>query len=77
MRKSNCIIFGVRLYIRLVLKGHRVYLSWRISDHGPFPHCLVSIKRRGRNRMVSYKPRDPVKRRLPPPLFFGKVCWGD
>ena len=75
--RSNCILAGLLLYWRLKRKGHRVYLSWRWSDHGPFPHCLVSIKRPSGFRMVSYKPIAPVKRRLPPPLFFGRYCWGD
>jgi hypothetical protein len=28
-------------------------------------------------RVVSYKPITPRKRRIPPPLFAGKVKWGD
>lgn len=55
----------------------------RKSDWGNFSHHLVGIGRPGRNgqddrvRVVSYKPVSPRKRLVPPPLFEGRVKWGD
>lgn len=76
--KSNCLIFAVRLLLRLRGKGYRLYFTLRWSDHGPFPHVLVGrLRADGRAQLVSYKPKHPIKRRCPPPLFEGKVVWGD
>jgi hypothetical protein len=74
---SNCIIFAYLMSRRLQRKGYRVYRMKRKSDWGNFSHRLVGIERRGRVRIVSYKPVDPRRRRLPPPLFPGRVRWGD
>lgn len=87
---SNCIIFAYKLrwhrWCKLRrdrkrnpdLKRPRGYVMWRKSDWGFFPHCLYGRNTRsGMVRVVSYKPRSPKKRILPPPLFAGKVTWGD
>ena len=81
---SNCIIWAFLLIRRLQRKGYRVYRMKRKSDWGNFSHHLVGIHRvydpaeiRGRVRVVSYKPTNPKKRLVPPPLFPGKVRWGD
>jgi hypothetical protein len=80
---SNCIIWAFLLIRRLQRKGYRVYRMKRKSDWGNFQHHLVGIGRPGRNgqdgrvRVVSYKPTNPKKRLVPPPLFPGKVRWGD
>jgi hypothetical protein len=81
--RSNCIIWAFLLRRRLARKGHRIYKMKRKSDWGNFSHHLVGILRPGRNgepdwvRVVSYKPIAPRKRWLPPPLFVGRVKWGD
>jgi hypothetical protein len=80
---SNCIIFAFLLRNRLEGKGHRIYKKKRKSDWGRFSHHLVGIGRPGRNgqdnrvRVVSYEPVSPRKRVVPPPLFAGRVKWGD
>ena len=80
---SNCIIWAFLMRRKLARKGHRIYKMKRKSDWGNFQHHLVGIGRPGRNgqdgrvRVVSYKPTDPRKRLVPPPLFPGKVRWGD
>lgn len=80
---SNCIIWAFLLHRRLSRKGRRIYKMKRKSDWGNFSHHLVGIGRPGRNgqddrvRVVSYKPTSPRKRLVPPPLFAGRVKWGD
>jgi hypothetical protein len=74
---ANCIIFAFLLFRRLERKGHRVYHMKRKSDWGNFSHRLVGIQRGDKVRLVSYKPVNPKKRRFPPPLFAGRVRWGD
>jgi hypothetical protein len=74
---TNCLLFAVALYVRRFAPGRRQYVQIRKSDMGWFPHFLYAEKRRGRMRMVSYKPLNPVKRIFPPLMFAGSVCWGD
>jgi hypothetical protein len=80
---SNCIVFAFLLRRRLARKGYRVYHMKRKSDWGNFQHHLVGIGRPGRDgqdgrvRVVSYKPANPRKRLVPPPMFEGRVRWGD
>lgn len=76
MRHTNCIVFAVRLWWRRG-RAHRGYIVLRRSDWGPFPHVLYAEIRRGRVRLVSYKPASPEKRKMPPPCFEGRVRWGD
>lgn len=83
MTRSNCIIWAFFMLRRLKRKGYRVYRMKRKSDWGNFSHYLVGIHRpdwKGgstRVRVVSYKPTEPKKRKFPPPLFEGRVRWGD
>jgi hypothetical protein len=90
MAKSNCILFACALswhrWLKLrrdrkrnpKLKRPRAYFIFRWSDFGPFPHVLYGREGEcGRVRVVSYKPRTPRRRWLPPPLFEGRVKWGD
>lgn len=88
---SNCIIFAIVLLSRRRATGDRrrtkgrpsmresgEYLVMRWSDWGKFPHVLHGrMGNDGKIRVVSYKPVSPRKRALPPPLFAGKVVWGD
>lgn len=75
---SNCIIWAHLLWLRRYRKRKRVYITWRVSDSGPFPHALVLYQKPlGGLGLVSYKPKHPRKRLVPPPLFKGKVVWGD
>lgn len=53
-------------------------MLWRWSRWGRFPHALYAERRRnGTLRIVSYVPREPIHRKLPPPLFSGRSKWGD
>jgi len=70
MRWSNCLFFALRLYWRRRWRG---YLLIRKSHWGPFPHFLYAE----RGHIVSYVPLDPKARTCPPPLFSGRVRWGD
>lgn len=72
--RSNCLLFAVLLYLRRARKGDAGYLVMRRSRHGAFPHFLYL--HRGR-RLISYCPRNPRHKLLPPPLFSGFVKWGD
>jgi hypothetical protein len=88
--RSNCIFFAYALRWRPWcklrrdkkrnpgLKRPRGYVLWCKSDWGIFLHCLYGQNTRsGMVRLVSYKPIAPRKRLLPPPLFSGRVKWGD
>lgn len=76
--RSNCLIFAVLLTLRRWRKKHWVHISLRPSYWGCFPHFLVMRQGLdGRFRAVSYKPIDPRHKVLPPPLFRGRVAWGD
>lgn len=76
--RSNCLIWAVLLYLRRRRRGDEVYMAVRRSRWGKFPHFLV-LRRcgDGRFRAVSYKPADPIERKIPPPLFKGGSRWGD
>jgi hypothetical protein len=88
---SNCILFTfILLFHRRAaddrrrktglpsMRKHSDYWVIRRSDYGPFPHVLHGrMGNDGKIRVVSYKPVSPRKRALPPPLFAGKVVWGD
>jgi hypothetical protein len=70
---SNCLIFAVLLWLRW-----GGYLVMRRSHWGWFPHFLHGrAGRDGRLRLVGYVPRSPRRKILPPPLFRGRVRWGD
>lgn len=51
----------------------RAYATCRRSDAGPFPHFLW----REHGHFISYKPLRPSKCLVPPPLFRGRIHWGD
>lgn len=74
--RSNCLVWAVAMWWRRRPRRRR-YLTWRWSDWGWFPHVLYAELRHGRTRLVSYKPRDPRRRWIPPLLFDGVVRWGD
>lgn len=71
MRYSNCLVFAILLAARRWRT--RGALAFRKSDWGMFPHALWIE----RHHVVSYKPIDPTRRRIPPVLFAGRVVWGD
>ena len=77
MRRSNCIIFAVKLYARRRRKGEHGYIVVRKSHWGWFPHMLYARVHRGKVRLVSYVPNLPKPKGLPAPLFRGKPMWGD
>jgi hypothetical protein len=74
---TNCLFFAVALFWRRRGTGARRYLAIRWSDSGPFPHFLYVEERRGRLRVISYKPISPSPRTCPPLVFSGRACWGD
>jgi hypothetical protein len=74
---SNCIAFAVAFCWR---RRHKRdwYFAIRMSRHGPFIHALCGRRTRdGKIRVVSYIPRYPKQRWIPPPLFDGFTKWGD
>lgn len=75
--RTNCFIFAVKLFLRRLRKGEQGYLVMRKSQWGRFPHFLYLRVRNGRARFISYVPLNPKLKALPPPLFTGRVRWGD
>lgn len=79
LRGTNCLFWAVRMWWR---RGGVGYIAFRRSRWGRFPHFLyVEMRRPGglpvRARMVSYVPVQPRHKDCPPPLFAGRVKWGD
>lgn len=74
--RSNCLIFALLLRKRRKAKGRRGYIAWRESFTS-LGHFLYVEQRHYGWRVVSYVPRDPRHKRLPPPVFDGKSKWGD
>lgn len=78
MSRSNCLIFGLVLYYRRYRKGKQGYLISRRSHWGWFPHFMYCrIRVDGSLQLVGYSPISPTRHRLPPPVFKGRVKWGD
>ncbi|MDO9235997.1 MAG: hypothetical protein Q7U28_08200 [Aquabacterium sp.] len=77
--RSNCLFFAIALYWRRWRHGGIGRITWRKSHYGKFPHWLYAsfVKRTGRERLISYVPLDPKLKTCPPPLFKGRVRWGD
>lgn len=73
LRRSNCLFFAVALYWRRRRKRREGYVVMRQSRWGWFPHFLYLES----GRMVSYVPVDPRHKVLPPPIFRGKIRFGD
>jgi hypothetical protein len=75
--RSNCFLFAIAFCWRR-RKKRDWHFSVRMSKNGPFLHALCGrVTQDGKVRLVSYTPRYPVKRKVPPPLFDGFVKWGD
>lgn len=74
LRRTNCLFWAVRMYLR---RGAVGYVFMRRSRWGRFPHFLYCELRHGHPRFVSYVPVDPRHKACPPPLFLGRVKWGD
>lgn len=68
--RSNCLFFALALFWRRRWRG---YIAIRKSHWGNFPHFLYE---EGRHK-VGYVPIDPRVKTCPPPLFRGRVRWGD
>lgn len=76
--RSNCLLWAVALWRRRTRRGREGYLLLRWSRWGNFPHALYGERRHdGRIRVVSYVPRTPRPKALPPPCFTGRSKWGD
>lgn len=76
-RRSNCLIWALLLYLRRRGGGRSCYVSIRGSWYGRFPHFIYTERRSYGLRMVGYVPLDPKIKTCPPPLFHGRVKWGD
>lgn len=75
---SNCLFFALRLYYRRRSKGRKGFVISRHSKYYPGPHFMyVRIRQTGEYQIVGYVPKYPVHRLFPPPMFDGKVQWGD
>ena len=74
---TNCLFFAVALFWRRRGQGAGRYILMRGSDLGLTPHFLYAEERRGRLRIASFKPLDARYKALPPPVFAGRVAWGD
>lgn len=72
--RSNCLFWAVWMWLR---RGRIGYVVVRGSRWGRFPHFLYAEFRHGHVRVVSYVPTDPRHKTCPPPLFSGRVKWGD
>lgn len=77
VKLSNCIVWALLLYLRRRAKGKPGYLMVRRSRFGKFPHVLYAERRQYGMRMVSFVPRNPRHKAVPPPMFHGKSKWGD
>lgn len=77
MKLSNCLFWAILLYLRRRRKGKSCYLMLRRSRFGKFPHFLFAEKRFYGLRLVSWVPRNPKHKTLPPPVFSGRSKWGD
>mgnify|MGYP007122342835 CR=1 FL=1 len=77
-KKSNCFFFALALYYRRKLSGRHGYIISRRSHWGWFPHFMYARYRLDKTiQMVGYIPKNPRHKRLPPPIFHGKIKWGD
>lgn len=78
LHHSNCLFFAMRLYLRRRRKGKKGFLSSRLSKYYPGPHFMyIRVRPSGNHQIVGYVPKYPKHRLIPPPLFEGKVVWGD
>lgn len=67
---SNCLFFVLKIYFKRKFRGK---IRIRKSRWGYFPHFLY-IERK---HIVQYTPINPKLKICPPPVFKGKVKWGD
>lgn len=78
MGRSNCLVFALALYWRRRRAGREGYLVIRRSRWGPFFHMLYAERRQcGSLRIVSFIPRSPRLKPIPPACFQGRIKWGD
>ena len=70
---SNCLFFALALMWRRRHSANRCYIILRKSDWGYFPHAAFAE----RGHVVAFVPVQGSRRWLPPPLFKGRVRWGD
>jgi len=76
--RSNCLVFAVALFVRRRRSGKEGYLLFRRSRFVFFFHALYGERRADDHlRVVSFVPRNPRHKAVPPPLFSGKTHWGD
>lgn len=73
MKRSNCLLWAVAMKWRRWCKGKKGRIRYRQSYYGWFPHFLYIE----RHRTVSYVPIDPKHKTCPPPIFMGRVRYGD
>jgi hypothetical protein len=72
--RSNCLFFAVALWLRRARRRDFGRVRWRKSRYTLVPHFLYQSSKR---RLIHFCPLDPRVKILPPPLFVGKITWGD
>ena len=79
LRLSNCVVFATRMYWRRARRGREGYIWMRHSRMTVVgPHWLYAEMRpSGSWRVVSWVPVAPEQHKVAPPLFVGRVKWGD
>lgn len=83
--RSNCLLWALAAWLRLGRPhrrrlARRVHFDLRTSDYTRVLHFGVMVRCRcgeDRYRYLSFKPLDPKHKACPPPLFKGRVYWGD
>lgn len=73
---TNCLLFALALYWRRRGRAER-YILVRRSRMSWTPHFLYAELRRGRLRIISFKPINTAFKACPPPVFPGRAAWGD
>lgn len=73
--RTNCLLWALAMWWRR--RGRPRAIALRASNWGPFPHAVYIERRPYGLRLISYAPTFPRPRLIPPPLFRGRVRWGD
>lgn len=78
LKQTNCLFFAIKLYYRRRRKGKKGFVIARLSKYYPGPHFMYArMCKNGVSQIVGYVPKHPRTRLIPPPIFEGKVKWGD
>lgn len=72
--RSNCLFFACHLWLRRAMRWDFGRIKWRKSRYTWCPHFLYQHRKR---RLIHFCPVDPRVKILPPPIFRGRITWGD